>query len=193
MEKWDVVDGVIYETLEVFELPGGVRYYRCRRALLEIKTPYKLRNRQPGGGFYPESTQGNGRVNHIPPSYYRQAPMGSVSLVPSGFGCDQIQGNCWLLGLATIYFLVLTPTGFQVSIDTYDPTYTTQSLVPSLVHFWRHVVLPAFRERDEIGCENVPIGWMPSFSSAANPVGRPLGDSTPFTKRLRVDNGTTHC
>lgn len=66
-------DGVIYETVEVFNLPGDVRYYRCRRALLEIKTPFKLRNRVAGGGFYPESKQGNNRINHIPPAYYNQA------------------------------------------------------------------------------------------------------------------------
>lgn len=163
-----VGDGVVYETLEVFELPDGVLYYRCRRALLEIKTPFKLRNRQIGGSFYPESTQGNGRVNHIPPAYY-----------------DQVQGNCWLLGLETIYFLVLTPSGFQVSVDTYDPTYTTQSLVPSLVNFWRDVVIPAFRERDRIGHENVSVGWLPNLHS----LGPAAGDAAPPAKRPRLDDG----
>lgn len=60
---------------------GGGTYYRCRRSLLEIKTPYKLRNRMHGGDFYPSHRQRNGQKNHIPGSYY-----------------DQVMGNCFLMG-----------------------------------------------------------------------------------------------
>lgn len=139
-------DGVVYETVEARKLDNeGGMYYRCRRSLLEIKTPWKLRNRQEGGDFYPLCHQKNGRHNHIPCSYY-----------------DQIQGNAWLMGLSFVYFVVLAPSGYQVTVEPYDPVYVTQSLLPALIDFWTHQVVPAFEERDQMGKEKVPIGWIPA-------------------------------
>lgn len=68
-------DGICYETLDAIPVPpshGGGTYYRCRRSLLEIKTPYKLRVRQRGGDFYPMHRQRNGLRNCVPGSYYDQ-------------------------------------------------------------------------------------------------------------------------
>ena len=67
------------------------------------------------------------------------------------------------MGLGYIYFVVLSPTGFQVTVEAYDPIYVTQSLLPSLLHFWNHIVLPAFEERDSLGKDNVSVGWVPTF------------------------------
>lgn len=76
------------------------------------------------------------------------------------------------MGLGYIYFVVLSPSGFQVIVEPYaqaialrlpvpDPVYVTQSLLPSLVHFWYQVVLPAFEERDVLGKDNLVVGWLP--------------------------------
>lgn len=140
-------DGVVYETVEArpIEKNGGM-YYRCRRSLLEIKTPWKLRNRPTGADFYPPCHQKNGRQNCIPCPYY-----------------DQIMGNAWLMGLSFVYFVVLSPSGFQVTVEPYDPVYVTQSLLPSLLEFWEHHVIPALEERDRLGKDNVPVGWVPPF------------------------------
>ena len=146
-------DGMVYETVEAKTLDNdGGMYYRCRRSLLEIKTPWKLRNRAPGGDFYPLCHQKNGRHNCIPCSYY-----------------DQVTGNAWLMGLSVVYFVVLSPSGFQVSVEPYDPVYMTQSLLPALLDFWNQQVLPAFEERDQIGRENVPVGWIPAGARRRKP------------------------
>jgi hypothetical protein len=141
-------DGVLYETVDACTIEnGGGMYYRCRRSLVEIKTPWKLRNRAASGDFYPSCHQKNGRLNCIPCSYY-----------------DQIMGNAYLMGLGYVYFIVLAPNGFQVTVEPYDPVYVTQSLLPSLVDFWHQQVLPALEERDLVGKDNVPVGWIPSFA-----------------------------
>lgn len=78
-------DGVIYETLGM----NSEGAYQCRRSLIEIKpdassqkkkggrgsnsTPYKLRQREENGEFYPLTKQSNGRRTHIPASYYDQS------------------------------------------------------------------------------------------------------------------------
>jgi hypothetical protein len=134
-------DGILYETVEARPAAAAVRY-RCRRSLIEIKTPYKLRGRPAGGEFYPPCQQKNGRQNCIPCSYF-----------------DQIQGNAFLMGTGLIYFVVLAPSGVQITVEPYDPAYVTQSLLPSLVDFWENSVLSAFEERDG-GCYEV--GWLPS-------------------------------
>ena len=143
-------DGVVYETVDACPLEGGGMYYRCRRSLLEIKTPWKLRGRNPGGDFYPPCHQKNGRHNSIPCAYY-----------------DQVMGNSFLMGLGFVYFVVLSPSGYQVTVEPYDPVYVTQSLLPTLIEFWNKQVLPAFEERDQLGPENVPIGWVPSNKKRA--------------------------
>jgi len=90
--------------------------------------------------------------------------------------------NMWLMGLAFCYFLVLTPTGFQVIIEHFDPSYTTQGLIPNLVRFWKDVVLPAFHERDQLGRDNVQTGWLPSETSKRfNPE---HGAEPPLAKRM---------
>ena len=144
-----------YETLEAFPTGGGT-YYRCRRSLVEIKTPWKLRNRQNGADFYPLCHQRNGRANCIPFSYY-----------------DQVQGNAWLMGLGYIYFVVFAPSGFHVVVEPYtqgfpcwgapvrDPVYVNQQLLPALVSFWKTQVLPAFDQRDSMPPDQVAPGWMP--------------------------------
>ena len=66
-------DGVVYETLESQKVANGQGIlFRCRRSLLEIKTPFKLRNRTHGGEFYSVVRQSNGKKNRIPSSYYDQ-------------------------------------------------------------------------------------------------------------------------
>ena len=72
-------DGVLYETVEARPIEHGGVYYRCRRSLIEIKTPWKLRTRAPGADFYPPCHQKNGRYNAIPCSYYG---MGHAALGP---------------------------------------------------------------------------------------------------------------
>jgi hypothetical protein len=139
-------DGIVYETIEVLDMDPGREafYYRCRRSLVEIKTPYKLRMRPVGGEFYPLCRQQNGRRTHIPCSYY-----------------DQIQGNMHIMGLGLCYFVVLAPTGYHVIVEPYDPIYTCQSLLPSLHRYWFDAVIPAFEERDRLGKEKVYPGWLP--------------------------------
>lgn len=46
----------------------------------------------------------------------------------------------------------------------YDALYVTQQLLPNLVDFWQHSVLPAFVERDRIGPDGVYVGWIPPES-----------------------------
>ena len=70
------------------------------------------------------------------------------------------------MGLGYIYFIVLSPTGIQVSVEPYDPVYVTQSLLPALVDFWHNHVLPAFEERDRMGIENVGVVWIPADAAA---------------------------
>jgi hypothetical protein len=60
-----------------------------------------------------------------------------------------------------IYFVVLAPSGFQVTREPYDSHYVTSSLLPSLEDFWTGIVLPAFEERDNIGLERLYLGWIP--------------------------------
>ena len=67
------------------------------------------------------------------------------------------------MGLSFVYFVVLSPSGFQVTVEPYDPVYVTQSLLPSLLEFWEQNVIPALEERDRLGKDNVPVGWVPSF------------------------------
>lgn len=60
-------DGVVYECLEARPVgESGGMYYRCRRSLLEIKTPWKLRTRVPGGDFYTGSMNTNPEPACIP-------------------------------------------------------------------------------------------------------------------------------
>ena len=162
---------MIYETLAA--TPDG-SVYLCRRSLIEIKTPYKLRKRQPGEPFYPMTTLSTtGRQVAIPLAYY-----------------DQIQGNMRMMGLGLCYFVVLSPSGYQVQVEPLDLVYTDRSLFPSLDRFcnamldprkyrkeyffcpglhssWHEVVIPAFQERDALGSDNVYAGWMPSASTTA--------------------------
>lgn len=64
----------------------------------------------------------------------------------------------------------------QVTIEHFDPVYVNrtglrpsvtqachQSLLPSLLDFWHHQVLPAFEERDRLGSGGAlpPTGWVP--------------------------------
>lgn len=66
-------------------------------AVIDRRTRVRIRRRH-----YPLCHQKNGRVNHIPCAYF-----------------DQIMGNAYLMGLAVIYFVVLSPTGLQVSVETF--------------------------------------------------------------------------
>jgi hypothetical protein len=138
-------DGVLYETIDVLDMGANSQYFRCRRSLIEIKTPYKLRNRPNGGEFYSSFRQRNGRKTSIPCAYY-----------------DQIQGNMHIMGLGHCYFIVLAPSGYQVILEPYDPIYVCQSLLPTLQKYWFDVVIPAFDERDKLGKENVYPGWLPA-------------------------------
>ena len=155
---------MLYETIAVLEMGEGLhaQYFRCRRSLIEIKTPYKLRTRELGTDFYTSYRQRNGRNTNIPCAYY-----------------DQIQGNMHIMGLGYCYFIVLAPTGYQVILEPYDPIYTCQSLLPSLQRYWFDVVLPAFDERDRLGKENVFPGWLPCVQSAKRKRETPLQTIAP--------------
>ena len=161
-------DGVLYETLE--PLPGG--WYRCERSLIEIKTPYKLRVRPRGAAFYPPVGLPDGREAPIPLAYY-----------------DQIQGNMRMMGLGRCYFVVLSPTGYQVQTEPLDEAYTDASLFPALDHFFRcagraapghpprhRTVLPALEERDGLPSEDRRPGWMPHILALSR---RAREDGTP--------------
>lgn len=139
-------DGVCYVCVDAHPLPDGTGvFYRCERWLIEIKTPYKLRNRAHGGEFYPMHRQRNGLRCAIPGAYF-----------------DQIQGNAWLIGLRGTYFVVLSPTGFGVTVVPQDAGYIAQQLLPALVDFWHNTVVPAFRQRDTLGGDGgVYFGWLP--------------------------------
>jgi hypothetical protein len=63
---------------------------------------------------------------------------------------------------------VLAPSGFQVTVEPYDPVYVTQSLLPTLIDFWTQQVLPAFEERDQM--DHVPVGWIPTSARRRKPV-----------------------
>lgn len=70
-------------------------------------------------------------------------------------------GNAYLMGLQnTMYFVVLSPSGFEVTLVPYDSEYCERSLIPCLVDFWTHTVLPAFEARDVAG-STVDFGWLP--------------------------------
>lgn len=158
-------DGVVYETLDSYPMPapgGGATFYRCRRSLLEIKTPFKLRKRERGGDFYPRHRQRNGVTNCVPGSYY-----------------DQIMGNCHIMGLSQVFFAVLAPTGLQIQKIPYDGLYVTQHLLPSLVDFWCNQVVPAFAERDRLGPDGVYIGWLPEESARKRPLVTGESDDSP--------------
>lgn len=70
--------------------------------------------------------------------------------------------NMWLMGLGMCYFVVLSPSGYHVTIEPYDAVYTTQSLLQSLISFWHDKVLPAFEERDSMDKGKLYIGWLPN-------------------------------
>ena len=127
--------------------------------MIEIKTPWKLRARHAGADFYPPCHQRNGRYNNIPCSYYAQ-----VSSVRGGrpLPADQVMGNCFLMGLGYVYFVVMANSGLQVNVEPYDPVYVSQSLLPSLLDFWHNHVIPAFEERDKMGKDRAPVGWIPA-------------------------------
>lgn len=189
-------DGCLYETLGLEDdATRGVRRYRCQRSLIEIKTPYKLRKRERGGDFYPMTRQLNHRCTPIPAAYY-----------------DQIAGNMFMMGMGQCYFVVLSPTGFQVVLEPLDAIYCSQILFPALERFCLganapagfpplspfaersprprfDVVLPAFDERDALGKENVYPGWGRSLSGrVCRPRERPgplppSGGAAPPTRR----------
>lgn len=114
-------DGVIYECLDI--LPDGS--YLCRRSLLEIKTPWKLRARTIGQPFYGTYIQKNGITSGVPCSYF-----------------DQIQGNMHIMGLGHTIFLVLSPSGYRVTVVPYDAAYCNDLLMPALEGFWLNVLRP---------------------------------------------------
>ena len=65
----------------------------------------------------------------------------------------------WMMCLGRCYFVVLTPTGYHIQIEPYDPSYTEASLIPCLERFWHQSVLPAFQKRDELDAgESCPDG-----------------------------------
>ena len=68
-----------------------------------------------------------------------------------GFGAIKVDGcNAFLMGLHSIYFVVLSPTGFSVTVEPYDDHYARSSLLPALLNFWHNHVVPAFREREAL-------------------------------------------
>lgn len=157
-------DGVINECFAVTALDTGGAVYHCRRSLIEIKdgrpfsingrprvpTPFKLRKREVHGEFYPLTQQLNNRCTRIPASYScDRSPPIKRAIAWSHY--DQITGNMWtrrtlfwhrvrlgaMMGLGQCYFVVLTPSGFQVILEPLDVAYCTQHLVPALDRFFR--------------------------------------------------------
>lgn len=172
---WEpVLDGVLYETVEAVPTGGeqGGMYYRCRRSLIEIKTPYKLRTRAAGGDFYPLCHQRNGRANCIPMSYYDQI-MGNAYLMHRAVSRDDTPlrvralGTCTSLSLrrrgCTLRWSLMTPCARDpVCAHTGLRRHVNQQLLPALVDFWQSQVLPAFDERDSLPRDQVPPGWTPA-------------------------------
>ena len=76
-----------------------------------------------------------------------------------------------------MYFVVLAPSGFSVTVEPYDeeratfccvrkctcPDYVQSSLLPALLDFWTDHLVPAFEEREaRSATEQVPVGWVPA-------------------------------
>ena len=133
-------DGILYECVDAFDDGNALL---CRRILIEIKTPYKLRTRKCGGDFYPMETMLHGVHIKIPGSYW-----------------DQVQGNCYLMGMACILFVVMSPTGYQILTMPYDKEYCQSFLIPKISNFWYTLLRPAFECMDSESCD---FGVLPNF------------------------------
>lgn len=118
-------DGVYYEVVTAATADA----FLCRRVLIEIKTPWKLRNRKTGEKFYPQETHCSGVVNTVPATYYAQ-----------------IQGNMHLMGMQYCLFMVLSPSGYQISEVPYDATFCERFLMPSLITNWETLVRPSIEK-----------------------------------------------
>lgn len=121
-------DGIVYQVESVVEANSDYEVLQCSRCLLEIKTPWKVRDRKPGEPFYPhiEVPQGSGRWGACP-EYYM----------------DQVNGNCGLMGLKAAYFVVLTRAGFQVTYIPFAEDYWGSLLRPKLERFYTDSVRPS--------------------------------------------------
>ena len=121
-------DGIVYQVECIEEANDEFEVLRCSRCLLEIKTPWKVRDRKVGEPFYPriEVPSDSGRYGCISAYYY-----------------DQINGNCGLMGLKGTYFVVLTRSGFQVTYVPFEEVYWSEMLRPKLERFYSDRVQPS--------------------------------------------------
>jgi hypothetical protein len=144
-------DGIVYQIECIEEANGQYEVLRCSRCLLEIKTPWKVRNRKPGDDFYPhiEVPLGSGRRGACP-EYYM----------------DQVNGNCALMGLKAAYFVVLTRTGFQVTYIPFAGDYWEGVLRPRLVRFYYDFLKPSQEVQQNGGLE---FGMVPTSGSDKRP------------------------
>ena len=114
-------DGILYVVDQVVDRSETFEIVQCCRYLLEIKTPWKMRSRCDGDPFYPPCTTPDDKNGFIPLHYY-----------------DQIVGNCNLIGLRGCFFMVASPSGYQVSYTPNDASarnYWIKRVLPELVSF----------------------------------------------------------
>ena len=152
--------GVIYETVGMTE-ENGVTVFHCLRSLIEIKTPWKLRNRAVGEDFYPITRQLNNRVTPIPGSYYDQISETGVCKKKCG---KRLYAKHVYDGSRSMLFCrfdshripcedgALSTTTHRLILEPVDDAYCTQRLFPSLERFCPVSCLSQMTDTD--------VGWM---------------------------------
>lgn len=97
------------------------------RWCVEIKCPFKLKNRKRGEPFYPQQT--------MPCTNW------SGSCTNEYFAQTQMQ--MFLLGLSFCDFFVCSPTGVQLTRIPANPRFVSYHLLPAINHFYTCIFLPS--------------------------------------------------
>lgn len=135
-------DGIIYVVESIERVNDEFEILVCTRFLIEIKVPWRLRDRKPDECFYDESIIPNTKhAANIPLYYY-----------------DQINGNCNLIGLQGCLFFVLSPTGWQLTYLPNDKLYWENKLQPALRAFYYDSVRPSIEQQET---RELPVGTTP--------------------------------
>lgn len=136
-------DGIIYVVQSVTPIDDKMEILICVRFLIEIKVPWKLRDRKHHGRFYDTITLPDSEnIKADLPAYYY----------------DQIIGNCNLIGLQGCFFFVLSPTGWQLTYMPNNALYWANRLQPVLCEYYTKVVLPAIEQQH---ARELPLGTIP--------------------------------